>query len=220
MFAQVLAEGADSAVMTRSIPLEKLLSDGFIAYDEAAEVCLIVKAMKYQRPENPNMDKAATRRLVTVPACSLDTVFLASAQQYAPRLAERLLERLPERFGISQLCSSSTQLNPALCAPAREEPVDNSPDPEPEDQEQGWSSDQEEQSSQEPSEDPPTNAIDTCDGMSCGIREFPAAAFGPLRRAIARSKHPEQWREVGTNGPLDALPVSYTHLTLPTIYSV
>ena len=95
-------------------------------------------------------------------------------------------------------------------APAREEPVDNSPDPEPEDQEQGWSSDQEEQSSQEPSEDPPTNAIDTCDGMSCGIREFPAAAFGPLRRAIARSKHPEQWREVGTNGPLDALLTAYS----------
>jgi hypothetical protein len=192
-------------------PFAGLAADGFIAYDEAAEVCLIVKAMKYQRPENPNMDKAAIRRLVTVPASSLDTVFLASAQQYAPRLAERLLERLPERFGKSQLCSSSTQLNPALSAPAREEPVDNSPDSEPEDQERGWSSDQEEQRSPEPSDSRLSpEAVDTCDGKSCAIREFPASAFGPLRRAIARSKHPEQWREVGTNGPLDALLAEYS----------
>ena len=56
---------------------------------------------------------------------------------------------------------------------------------------------------------PPALTTDTCDGKSCAIREFPASAFGPLRRAIARSKHPEQWREVGTNGPLDALLAEY-----------
>jgi sulfane dehydrogenase subunit SoxC len=33
----VLAEGADSAVMTRSIPLEKLLTDGFLAYGQNGE---------------------------------------------------------------------------------------------------------------------------------------------------------------------------------------
>ncbi|HZB91949.1 MAG TPA: sulfite dehydrogenase [Stellaceae bacterium] len=33
----VLAEGADAAVMTRSIPLEKLLTDGFIAYGQNGE---------------------------------------------------------------------------------------------------------------------------------------------------------------------------------------
>ena len=190
-------------------PFAGLLTDGFIAYDEAAEVCLIVKALKYQRPENPNMDKAAIRRLVTVPASALDAVFLASAQQYAPRLAERLAERLPERFGKSQLCSSSTQLNPALSAPTREEPVDNSPAPKPEDQERGRSIDQQEQSEPEHPEDPIV-ATDTCDGKSCAVREFPASAFGPLRRAIARSKHPEQWREVGTNGPFDTLLAEYS----------
>jgi hypothetical protein len=190
-------------------PFAGLTADGFIAYDETAEVCLIRKALKYQRPENPNMDKAAIRRLVTVPASSLDGLFHASAQQYAPRLAERLAERLPERFGKSQLCSSSTQLNPALSAPAREEPVDNSPVPKPEDQERGRSIDQQEQPEPERSEDPPA-ATDTCDGKSCAVREFPASAFGPLRRAIARSKHPEQWREVGTNGPLDALLAEYS----------
>jgi len=35
--AWVLAEGADSAVMTRSIPLEKLLTDGIIAYGQNGE---------------------------------------------------------------------------------------------------------------------------------------------------------------------------------------
>ena len=190
------------------------LADGFIAYDEAAEVCLIVKAIKYQRPENPNMDKAAIRRLVTVPASSLDGLFLASAQQYAPRLAERLAERLPERFGKSQLCSSSTQLNPALSAPAREEPVDNSPAPRARRSRAGsvYRPTRASRRREAASEDPPAprGRTDTCDGNSCAVREFPASAFGPLRRAIARSKHPEQWREVGTNGPLDALLAEYS----------
>lgn len=35
--AWVLAEGADAAVMTRSIPLDKLLTDGFIAYGQNGE---------------------------------------------------------------------------------------------------------------------------------------------------------------------------------------
>ena len=35
--AWVLAEGADSAVMTRSIPLEKMLSDGLLAYGQNGE---------------------------------------------------------------------------------------------------------------------------------------------------------------------------------------
>ena len=202
-------------------PFAGLLADGFLAYDETAEVCLLVKALKYQRPENPNMDKAAIRRVVAVPASSLDGLFLASAQSYAPRLAERLRERLPERFGKSQLCSSSTQLNPALSAPAREEPVDNStavdnstvPE-EPKEQERGGSSDLPELEPEPevrtvPESPAAPSGSETCDGKSCGIREFPSSAFGPLRRAIARSKHPEQWREVGTNGALDALLAEY-----------
>ena len=57
---------------------------------------------------------------------------------------------------------------------------------------------------------PAPETADTCDGKSCAVHEFPASAFGPLRRAIARSKHPEQWREVGTNSPLDALLAEYS----------
>jgi hypothetical protein len=197
-------------------PFAGLTADGFIAYDETAEVCLIVKALKYQRPENPNMDKAAIRRLVTVPASSLDTVFLASAQQYAPRLAERLAERLPERFGKSQLCSSSTQLNPALRAPAREDPVDKSDNTvQNVKTEQGRSIDLEEEPVVAPAPSPPAAAEapsegepvtdETCDGRPCTVHEFPSSAFGPLRRSIAASKQPEQWKQVGTGGELDKL---------------
>ena len=35
--AWVLAEGADTAVMTRSVPIEKMLNDGFIAYGQNGE---------------------------------------------------------------------------------------------------------------------------------------------------------------------------------------
>jgi len=38
---------------------------------------------------------------------------------------------------------------------------------------------------------------------------FPASAFGPLRRAIAASEHPEQRKLIGTNSPLDQLLAAY-----------
>lgn len=44
----------------------------------------------------------------------------------------------------------------------------------------------------------------TCDGRPCTVREFDAAAYGPLRRAMLASLHPEQWDEVGKGGQLDA----------------
>lgn len=172
-------------------PFAGLVADGFLAYDETAEVCLLVKALKYQRPENPNMDKAAIRRIVAVPESRLDGLFLASAQQYAKRFAARLAERLPERFGKPQLCSSSTQLNPALTADDDPEPVDNSAEPE-----RGCSIE-------------PEGQGQSCDGAPCLARDFPSGAFAPLRRAIAASKRPEQWKEVGTNGALDALLAAY-----------
>lgn len=111
-------------------PFARLLADGFIAYDEPTEVCLIVKAMKYQRPENPNMDKSAIRRLVTIAETSLDQQFFASAKRFAERFAKRLGEQLPQRFGKPQLYSSSTLLNPALIAGEVPKPVDNSAEPE------------------------------------------------------------------------------------------
>ena len=41
------------------------------------------------------------------------------------------------------------------------------------------------------------------------MHEFPAPAFAPLRRAMLASLHPEQQKEVGTGGDLDALLATY-----------
>lgn len=104
-------------------PFAKLTADGFVDYDETAEVILITKALKYQAPANPNMVTAALRRVQTIPATRLDELFLASASRYCEPLAQRLHQLLPERFGEPQLCS--TQLSSSQRARARG-PVDNS----------------------------------------------------------------------------------------------
>jgi len=87
-------------------PFAKLIEDGFLAYDETAEVALIPKAMKYQAPANPNMDTAALRRIQTVPPSPLDEPFQQACGRYREPLAKRLHEQLPERFGKPQLFSS------------------------------------------------------------------------------------------------------------------
>jgi hypothetical protein len=142
-------------------PFARLLADDFIAYDDATEVLLIRKALKYQRPENPNMDTSAVRRLVTVPATPLDAVFFESAQRFAERFAQRLAELMPERFGKPQLYSSSTQLssNRAPARAANASPVDNSIPP---DEEHRRSS-----TKNRKSKSPPT-----CDGAPCRVREL------------------------------------------------
>ena len=91
-------------------PFAELLEDGFIDYDEDAQVCLIVRALEYQTPSNGNMDTAAVRRLKMVPKTRLDGPFLLSAVHHCQRFAKRLREALPQRFRESLLCSSSCLL--------------------------------------------------------------------------------------------------------------
>jgi hypothetical protein len=79
-------------------PFRELLDAGFIEYDEAASVVLIVKAMRWQRPENPNNRKHAAKKLAGVPVSYLFCDFMDAAQVYAPEFAEALPELLPERF--------------------------------------------------------------------------------------------------------------------------
>lgn len=98
--------------------------------------------------------------------------------------------------------------------PLPPQPVHNSAD-----QERVGSFEPEEQSKAPPtvaasdmsdaSHPPSTSKGDTCDGAPCVIREFPAPAFAPLRRAMLASKHPEQQEGVGKGGDLDALLSSY-----------
>jgi len=97
---------------------DALLADGFMEYDEDDQVCFIVKALHYQPPRNPNMVKAAIRRVQTVPKTRLDEHFMASAMTYCKSLAESLAESLPKRYGKPQLFSAL--LNSALSAGARE----------------------------------------------------------------------------------------------------
>lgn len=87
-------------------PFRQLVNDGFLDYDNEEQVCLIVKALHYQPPRNPNMVKAAVRRIATVPESSLDEPFLRSAIRYCESLAESLRESLPERYGKPQLFSA------------------------------------------------------------------------------------------------------------------
>lgn len=81
-------------------PFKELLAErfgepGFMAYDEAAEVVLIRKALKYQAPQNDNQVKAALGQLEDLPDTPLTSEFRSLAEQYC----ERLAQQLPERFG-------------------------------------------------------------------------------------------------------------------------
>ncbi|MEI6449156.1 MAG: hypothetical protein WCP98_04300 [Actinomycetes bacterium] len=101
-------------------PFADLLADGFFEYDEEDEVCFIVKALHYQPPRNPNMVKAAIRRVQTVPETTLDEHFMNSALSYCQSLAESLAESLPKRYGQPPLLLSSSPLLSAHSAGGRE----------------------------------------------------------------------------------------------------
>jgi hypothetical protein len=77
---------------------DKLLADGFIDYDSAARVCLIVKALEWQAPDNPNQVKAAMKLIEPLPATYLLVEFIRLADRYCERLAQALAERFPEPF--------------------------------------------------------------------------------------------------------------------------
>jgi hypothetical protein len=78
-----------------SKPFARLCSDDFIDYDDDAKVMLIVKALAYQSPSNPNGVTAALRALEMVPVTRLDSRFYELSQRYS----ERLTKALPQRFG-------------------------------------------------------------------------------------------------------------------------
>lgn len=71
-----------------------LLEEDFIRYDEANKVVLIVKALEYQKPENPNQITAALRKIDEVP----NTPLLADLQQIAERFAQVFAQHLAQRL--------------------------------------------------------------------------------------------------------------------------
>lgn len=79
--------------------LATLVAHDFIAYDDQAGVVLIVKALKWQQPSNPNGVKAAVKALRAVPPTVLATRFRGLAERFAERLAEGLPEGIPAGLG-------------------------------------------------------------------------------------------------------------------------
>lgn len=71
-------------------PFSKLLNDGFIKYDEEVEVIYIVNALKYQIPQNPNQEKAAIKKLKTLPETDLLDEFIEKTVKYSKGFAKRL----------------------------------------------------------------------------------------------------------------------------------
>lgn len=76
----------------------RLLTDGFVEYDDQASVVLIVSALKWQAPENPNQVKAALRAIDKLPETPLLSRFRTLAETLCPRLAEGLREPFAEPF--------------------------------------------------------------------------------------------------------------------------
>lgn len=77
-------------------PLAELLAEGFIEHDPERSLVLIVNAMKYQCPQNPNMVTHALRLLAPIPP---DSPLTSTFKRLAERYCQRLAERLPEGFG-------------------------------------------------------------------------------------------------------------------------
>lgn len=73
-----------------SEPFAQLLRKGFIHYDEAVEIVLITKALKYQSPSNPNQIKAALAQLDDLPHTDLFSLLITVAERYAPTFGKGL----------------------------------------------------------------------------------------------------------------------------------
>lgn len=98
--------------------LQQLVDDGFVEWDRQAEVVLIVKALTWQAPANPNQVKAAVKQLAMVPPTPLKARFKALAERYC----ERLYEGLPEGFGEGFLEGSGEPHAPSPAPPPETEP--------------------------------------------------------------------------------------------------
>lgn len=77
---------------------DRLVETGFIEYDEASSVCLIVKALQWQAPENPNQVTSAIKKLEELPPSTLFGRFMLLAREHCARLSDALAERFPERL--------------------------------------------------------------------------------------------------------------------------
>jgi hypothetical protein len=109
-----------------SEPFQRLIDDGFIEYDDDARVMLIVKALAYQAPSNPNGVKSALKTVASLPPSRLYSRFYSLAEQYSERLHEALPEPLDEPFDEPLGDPLALALAPApKTAPAEPTPADD-----------------------------------------------------------------------------------------------
>jgi hypothetical protein len=89
---------SDLAWLTERVAesLAILEAEGFVAYDHKASVVFLPKALKYQRPDNPNQWTAAIRSIRELPANGLFPAFLEAACAYAKGFAKALREAFPK----------------------------------------------------------------------------------------------------------------------------
>jgi hypothetical protein len=73
---------------------KQLIANDFVEYDYDARVCLIVNALVYQQPENPNQVTAAMKAIRELPATPLLDRLLVVAETHSQRLAKALCEHL------------------------------------------------------------------------------------------------------------------------------
>lgn len=78
---------------------DHLLADGFVEYDDQSQVVLIVKALSWWQPANPNQRKAAAKKLRSLPRTHLLARWYALAQEHAQPFAEWLAQEHPDLFG-------------------------------------------------------------------------------------------------------------------------
>jgi hypothetical protein len=74
--------------------MDDLIEHGFIAYDEAARVVLLPKALKYHEPKSAKQVQGAVNALQQVPDTALWGTFVESARVYAPALYKAIANPL------------------------------------------------------------------------------------------------------------------------------
>lgn len=70
--------------------LDELVRTGFIGYDEALGIVLIVKALRWNKPTSPNNVKGAANAVAELRDTPLRQVFLEQCDLYCPELATEL----------------------------------------------------------------------------------------------------------------------------------
>jgi hypothetical protein len=108
--------------------LAELEAQDFVRYDAEASIVLMPKAMKYQRPDNPNQVKAAIRHLEELPKTCLFAAFLEAADRYAQPLAQALRKGLPQGYTYPLALALAPALTQELPPDSGESCVDLSED--------------------------------------------------------------------------------------------